>query len=78
MASSWTLFGHSWSLSMQVRMSRAGHEAKRQAAMDMFTQGKHPGNSDENKLSLCHSNKTRYEMIAYYNNDQVSIFQMVS
>jgi PhnB protein len=39
-------FGHSWSLSMQVRMSRTEREAKRQAAKDMFTQGKHPGNSD--------------------------------
>jgi PhnB protein len=39
-------FGHNWSLSMQVRMSRTEREAKRQASMDMFTQGKHPGNSD--------------------------------
>jgi PhnB protein len=39
-------FGHSWSLSMRVGMSRTEREAKRQAAMDMFTQGKHPGNSD--------------------------------
>jgi PhnB protein len=39
-------FGHSWSLSIQVRMSRTEREAKRQAAMDMFTHGKHPGNSD--------------------------------
>ncbi len=39
-------FGHSWSLSMQVGMSRTEREAKRRAAMGMFTQGKQPGNSD--------------------------------
>jgi len=39
-------FGHTWSLSMQVSMTRNEREAKRQAAMDMFTQGKHPGKSD--------------------------------
>jgi PhnB protein len=39
-------FGHSWSLSMQVRMSRTEREAKRKAAMEMFTQGKHPSKSD--------------------------------
>ena len=38
-------FGHSWSLSMQVGMSRTEREAKRQAAMGMFTQGKQPANS---------------------------------
>jgi len=35
-------FGHSWSLSMQVRMTRTEREAKRKVAMEMFTQGKHP------------------------------------
>jgi uncharacterized glyoxalase superfamily protein PhnB len=35
-------FGHTWSLSMQVSMTRKEREAKRQAAMEMFTQGKHP------------------------------------
>jgi PhnB protein len=35
-------FGHSWSLSMQVRMTRREREAKRKVAMEMFTQGKHP------------------------------------
>ena len=39
-------FGHTWSLSMQVSMTRNEREAKRQAAMDMLTQGKHPGKSD--------------------------------
>lgn len=35
-----------WYLSMQVSMTRKEREAKRQAAMDMLTQGKHPGKSD--------------------------------
>jgi len=39
-------FGHSWSLSMQVRMSRTEREAKRKVVMEMFTQGKHPSKSD--------------------------------
>jgi PhnB protein len=39
-------FGHSWSLSMQVRMSRTEREAKRKVAMEMFTQGKHLRKSD--------------------------------
>ena len=39
-------FGHTWSLSMQVSMTRKEREAKRQVAMDMLTQGKHPGKSD--------------------------------
>ena len=39
-------FGHTWSLSMQVSMTRKEREAKRQAAVDMFTHGKHPSNSD--------------------------------
>jgi PhnB protein len=38
-------FGHTWSLSMQVSMTRKEREAKRQVAMDMLTQGKHPGKS---------------------------------
>jgi len=36
-------FGHSWSLSMQVKMDPKEMEAKRQAAMSMFAQGEHPG-----------------------------------
>ena len=39
-------FGHTWSLPMQVSMTRKEREAKRRAAMDMLTQGKHPGKSD--------------------------------
>jgi hypothetical protein len=31
---------------MQVSMTRKEREAKRQAAMNMLTQGKHPGESD--------------------------------
>jgi uncharacterized glyoxalase superfamily protein PhnB len=36
-------FGHSWSLSMQVRMGRKERDAKRQAAMKMFSPGNHTG-----------------------------------
>jgi len=36
-------FGHHWSASMQVRMSRAERETKRQEAMVMFEKGEHPG-----------------------------------
>jgi PhnB protein len=39
-------FGHTWSLSMQVSMTRKERESKRQAAMDIFTQGKYPDKSD--------------------------------
>ncbi|MDA4114799.1 MAG: VOC family protein [Thaumarchaeota archaeon] len=38
-------FGHRWSLSMQVRMSREEKEAKQKAAMAMFSQGEHPEKS---------------------------------
>jgi PhnB protein len=40
-------FGHRWSLSMQVKMSRQEMEAKQQAAMAMFAQGEHPGRTDK-------------------------------
>jgi uncharacterized glyoxalase superfamily protein PhnB len=39
-------FGHHWSLSMLIKMSPQEKEAKRQTAMSMFAQGKHPGRTD--------------------------------
>jgi len=35
-------FGHHWSLSMRVKMSRAAREAKQREAMASFAQGVHP------------------------------------
>jgi len=39
-------FGHVWSVSMRVTMSKEEMEAKRQAAMAMFEKGEHPGFED--------------------------------
>lgn len=39
-------FGHHWSLSMEVKMSRKEREAKRRAAMERFSQGTHPDKGD--------------------------------
>jgi PhnB protein len=36
-------FGHHWSLSMRVPMSRAEKQAKEQEAMAAFSRGEHPG-----------------------------------
>jgi len=36
-------FGHRWSLSMQVKMSKAERESKEKAAMAMFAQDQHAG-----------------------------------
>ena len=36
-------FGHSWSMSMQIPMSRKQMEEQRAEAMKMFEQGEHPG-----------------------------------
>ncbi len=36
-------FGHKWSISMQVRMSKEDKEAKQRAAMAMFSQGQQSG-----------------------------------
>ena len=36
-------FGHRWTLSMRVRMSKEEMEAKRAEAMAMFAAGEHPG-----------------------------------
>jgi PhnB protein len=35
-------FGHSWSLSMRIRMSPKDMERKRQEAMKILEQGEHP------------------------------------
>jgi PhnB protein len=35
-------FGHRWSLSMRVKMSKQEREAKQKAAMAMFAQNQHP------------------------------------
>ena len=39
-------FGHSWSLSMRVKMSPEELEQKRQQAMSMFAQNQHPASSE--------------------------------
>ncbi|MGP8078464.1 MAG: VOC family protein [Thermoplasmata archaeon] len=36
-------FGHHWSLSMRVKMSRTEMAAKQKYAMDAFSRGEHPG-----------------------------------
>jgi len=40
-------FGHRWSMSMQVKMSRQEMEAKQKAAMATFAQSEHPGYSEQ-------------------------------
>lgn len=40
-------FGHTWSVSMVVKMSEQEKEAKRQAAMAMFEAGEHPDSDSE-------------------------------
>lgn len=40
-------FGHIWSVSMVVKMSKQEKEAKRQAAMAMFGVGEHPGSASD-------------------------------
>jgi len=42
-------FGHHWSLSMRVRMSREERERKRQEAMMMFEKGEHPAPPTQSK-----------------------------
>jgi PhnB protein len=36
-------FGHTWSMSEQVKMSKAERDEKQKQAMAMFSQGEHPG-----------------------------------
>jgi len=36
-------FGHRWTLSMRIKMSRQEKEARQKAAMAMFAAGEHPG-----------------------------------
>jgi PhnB protein len=43
-------FGHAWSLSMLIPMSRKEMEQKRQEAMKMFEQGQHPGLDESTKV----------------------------
>jgi PhnB protein len=40
-------FGHRWTLSMRIPMSRAEREAKQKASMAMFDAGEHPGRPQE-------------------------------
>jgi len=40
-------FGHSWSLSKRIPMSKEEMQRKRQEAMKMFEQGKHPGYEEQ-------------------------------
>jgi PhnB protein len=40
-------FGHVWSVSMRVPMSKEEMEQKRQAAMAMFEKGEHPGSEQD-------------------------------
>ena len=40
-------FGHRWSLSQQVKMTEEEMEALEKAAMEMMTQGEHPGRLEE-------------------------------
>lgn len=39
-------FGHKWSLSMQVKISKREQEAKRKEAMAMFARNEHPSKTD--------------------------------
>jgi PhnB protein len=39
-------FGHHWSLSQVIKMSKQEMEEKQKAAMAMFSQGEHPGSSE--------------------------------
>ena len=38
-------FGHRWTLSQRIKMSREEMDAKQKAAMAMFAKGEHPGQS---------------------------------
>ncbi|HYB04622.1 MAG TPA: VOC family protein [Nitrososphaerales archaeon] len=40
-------FGHRWSLSQQVKMSKEEMRALEKASMEMFSQGEHPGKQQE-------------------------------
>jgi uncharacterized glyoxalase superfamily protein PhnB len=40
-------FGHHWSLSMEVKMSKKEREAKQKEAMEMFSQNQRPGAREE-------------------------------
>jgi len=40
-------FGHRWTLSMRIPMSRQEREAKQKASMAMFASGEHPGSEQQ-------------------------------
>ncbi len=40
-------FGHSWSISQRVNMTKAEKEEKQKQAMAMFAQGEHPGRPEQ-------------------------------
>ncbi|HZY47807.1 MAG TPA: VOC family protein, partial [Candidatus Bathyarchaeia archaeon] len=40
-------YGHHWSMSQQISMSKAEMAEKQKQAMAMFAQGEHPGRSEE-------------------------------
>jgi PhnB protein len=42
-------FGHNWSLSMRIPMSRKEMEEKRRASMAMFEQGENPGAQEQGR-----------------------------
>jgi PhnB protein len=44
-------FGHSWSLSMRIPMSRSEMAKQRAEAMKMFEQGPHQGHEESSKAS---------------------------
>ncbi len=44
-------FGHHWSLSTEVKMSKEEREAKQKEAMGMFSQNQHPGAREEQQAS---------------------------
>ncbi len=45
-------FGHNWSISQRVQMSRQEMKEKQEQAMAMFSQGQHPGKSEETEQSM--------------------------
>ncbi len=42
-------FGHSWSISQQVRMSKQEMKEKQEKAMAIFAQGQHPGREEQER-----------------------------
>jgi PhnB protein len=44
-------FGHKWSMSQQISMSKAEMAEKQKQAMAMFAQGEHPGQAEEQQVA---------------------------